>query len=337
VDGVELGANLYVVFYFDTKLIKESQKNQANLDVNLAIETMFSGALSQSQMTQINNTFSKYKVQFDVYALGGPEEMVYTFTDPTKFQQYLTAFATGISDSNIKATQEFYREYTLPLVYANESYYSVFSNTTNFISYAQKYTALMNEYVGRCNTAQEYKTQLSANVDLKYCSNNVLQADIGQGRRNCGVSSLWDQCVHPRSFTLASGGLLVDKLTVNTPDFYETDKLSETRSQSVTGGVVNKKCISDSYSLCLASGCFENKPESNNTAGYEYIEYSYSSPATSDEQGYKNTTMYSSGAARCVKEEIKACTRRVGGSKANFSYALHIWGVCPTTTAFPLD
>ena len=327
---------MYVVFYFDTKLIKDAQKNQASLDVNLAIETMFSGTLSQSQTTQINNTFSKYKVKFDVYELGGPD-IVHTFTDPTKFQQYLTTFATGINDANLRAIEEFYREYTLPQLYATESYYSVFANTTTFINYAQKYTALMNEYVGRCNTAKEYNDELHAGFDVKYCSNNVLQADIGQGRRSCGVSNLWDQCVHPRAFTLFGGGLLIDKLTANTPDFYETDTLSETRSQSVTGGVINKKCISDSYSICLASGCYENKPESNNTEGYEYIEYSYSSPATSDEQGYKNSTMYSSGAARCIKEEIKACTRRVGGSKANFSYALHLWGVCPTTTAFPLD
>lgn len=336
VDGVELGANLYVVFYYDTKLLKQAQKNQSSFDVNLAVSTVFSGNLSQSQITQINQTFSKYKVKFDVYNLGGPD-LAHTFTDPTKFSQYLNTFATGISDSNLRAVEEFYREYTLPAEYSSLPYYSVFADTNTYINYAAKYTSLVNEFVARCNEAKEYNQILGASFDLKYCSNNTLKSDIGQGRRNCGISNQWDNCIHPRQFTVFGGALLMDKLAINTPDFNLTEKLSPTREQSVTGGVWNKKCISDAYSLCLPAGCHENKPESDNNMGYKYHEYSYHSPANSDEQGYQRNFMHQNGAERCVKEEIKACTRRVGGSKANFKYALQIWGVCPTTSPFPMD
>lgn len=336
VDGVELGANMYVVFYFDTKLLKTTQKNQAGLDVNLAIGTIFKGNLSQSQITQVNQTFSKYKVKFDVYNLGGPD-IVHTFTDPTKFAQYLETFANGIVEANLKAVEEFYREYTLPQEYSTLPYFSVFANTNTYINYASKYTALMNEFVARCNEAKEYNQILGASFDLKYCSNNAIKGDIGQGRRNCGVSNLWDNCIHPRDFTVFGGALLMDKLAANTPDFTLTEKLSATREQSVTGGVWNKKCISDAYSLCLPANCHENKPESDNNQGYKYHEYSYHSPASSDEQGYKRTFMHQNGLERCVKQEIKACTHRIGGSKANFKYALQIWGVCPTTSPFPMD
>jgi hypothetical protein len=337
VDGVELGANLYVVFYFDTKVLKEADKNQSSMAVNLAIETVFKGNLSQSQISQVTQTFTKYKVKFDVYGLGGPD-IVHQFTDPTKFAQYLNNFVAGINDSNIRAIEEFYREYTLPLKYSTENYYSVFADTNTLINYAQKYTSLMNEFVARCNTAKEYNQVLSASFDLKYCSNDTLKSDIGQGRRNCGISNQWEKCVHPRASILTDGSLLVNKLSANTPDFYLTNKLSPTREQSVTGGVWNKKCISDAYSTCLNSGCAINGPASDNAQGYQYIEHSYHSPANSDEQGYKRFTPFTdANKNQCIKAEIKACTKRLAGSKANFKYAVKVWGVCPTTTAFPLD
>lgn len=336
VDGVELGANLYVVFYYDTKLLKTSQRSQSSFDVNLAISTIFSGNLGQSQINQINQTFSKYKVKFDVYNLGGPD-LVHTFTDPTKFSQYLNTFATGITEANLKAVEEFYREYTLPTEYSSLPFFSVFADTNTYINYAAKYTSLMNEFVGRCNKAKEYNEILKVSFDLKFCSNNALKSDIGQGRRNCGISNQWDKCIHPRNFTVFGGVLLMDKLATNTPDFTLTEKLSATREQSVTGGVWNKKCISDAYSLCLPATCQANDPQSDNNEGYKYHEYSYHSPANSDEQGYKRTFLHQDGASVCVKEEIKACTKRIGGSKANFKYALQIWGVCPATTSFPMD
>jgi hypothetical protein len=336
VDGVELGANLYVVFYFDTKLIKESEKQNATTAVSGAVSTVFAGKLTDNQKELITRTFSKYNVKFDVYGLGGPD-IVHTFTNPTTFNDYLNQFATGINDANIKAVKETFREYTLPTALANENYFSVFADTALYINYAGKYTALMNEYEGRCNQAKEYNAVLGAHFDLKSCSNGGLKQDIQSGRHDCGVSQRWDKCIHPGLYRLFDSSLLLDKLTANTPAFSSLNKISDAVQKSVTGGLWNKKCI-DSYDaaeFCLPVGCHEDKPESDNYRGYKYHEISYSSPANSDEQGSKNDYIYTnSSGQRCARADIKACTRRIGGSKANFQYRLQLWGVCPISSSF---
>lgn len=344
VDGAELGAKLYVVFTYDKKSIKDSSKNEVSGKMNLAIEDIFKMNLTASRKKEITSFMETYKVKIFAVTLGGPN-MVHMFnvTEATNFKTHLDNFATGINDDNMRAIDTFYREYTLPAIYASDDYYSVFANTTTYINYAQKYAAIANEYDARCAQLREYNMILGSNFDTKFCSNGTLKSDIGAGRRNCGISNLWSNCIHPRDHVLQSGALLLDELSKNIPTFSQhswTSGIADNYVKTKAAPKLSiKKCISDSRTACMSAGCFENKYETANGKGFNYVEMSYYSPATSGEQGTRDIgNVYTDGAnRRCVDAYVKACTRDALGSSAFYKFRIEILGVCPTITNFPSD
>ena len=340
-DGVGMGAKLVIIFHYDKKQFSDQKNRELEVTVGAAIEELLTVGYNQQRATELVQILKSANVEYTAVNFGGPA-FPKTLANLGTLALELEAYENGITEDNAVAITESFREYSLPAIYENYAHYDVFADIRNHLFNARHFSAVMNEFGARCKTLKDYNQILGAGFDATQCDAlDNLPAYIDRGRDNCSITANWQDCVHPLNITTVSGAPLLSVLQEKIKDFVPKTENSGQIENSVTGGVWNKKCIQDSRATCLPNSCALNIKEGGRFGvgqGFTVDPWEYHSPANSDEQGsYSFTTGTNASNQRCVNSYVKACTRRIAGSRANYKFAVAVEGVCQESQPFPID
>lgn len=339
-DGVGVGARLTVMLHYDTKNFSAERNTTLKTTVGAAIEELLTVGHDLNRATQLEQVLASAGIEFKVHHWGGPA-VPQTLTRLRDLGKMLEDFENGITETNAIAITNSFREYTLPAKYHNLNHYDVFADTRDQLLNARLFSSVINEVGARCKSLEDYNRIFVKDFSPGECGTENLKTYLKQGRSHCSVTSDWDRCVHPLFATTASGTSLIDLLEQRVKDFDFQTEHSPTYHKSITGGVWNKKCIEDTASTCLPANCRANIKEGGRFGvgqGFTVNPWSYHSPANSDEQGFYSFTRNESASGQsCVESHVKACTKRIGGSSANYTFQVELEGVCAIERPFALD
>lgn len=339
-DGVGMGAKLTVMLHYDTKKFSAERNATLETTVGAAIEELLTVGHDLERATQLEQVLASAGVEFDVVRWGGPTGPQ-TLTRLRELGPLLESFENGITEENAIAITNSFREYTLPAKYHSLNHYDVFADTRDQLLNAQLFASVINEVGARCQSLEDYNKIFVRDFAPGECGSENLKTYLKHGRSYCSVTSDWNRCVHPLHATTEGGASIIDLLERRVKDFdFQTERSSKFQ-KSVTGGVWNKKCIEDTATTCLPANCRANIMEGGRFGvgqGFRVEPWSYHSPANSDEQGfYSFVANNSSTGQSCVNSHVKACTKRIGGSTANYTFQVELEGVCAVERPFSID
>lgn len=340
-DGVGMGAKLTVMFHYDKKNFSEQKNRELQVTVGAAIEELLTVGLNQQRAEQLVQLLASVGVEYDVVNFGGPA-FPETLASLVNLAQEVDDFKNGITEDNAVAITESFREYNLPAIYQNYAHYDVFADTRDQLLNARHFSAITTEFAARCKDLKDYNSVLNAGFDATQCNaKDNLPAHIDRGRDNCSITANWQDCIHPIFVNVLNGTPLLNVLEEKIKAFAPKTEYSGIISKSETGGVWNKKCIEDTVMTCLPTSCAVNIKEGGHFGvgqGFAVEPWDYLSQAVRDEQGYTSFTVTQDADGRqCVRSVVKACTQRIGGSRAHYNFAVELDGICPERQAFPID
>ncbi|TQV70542.1 fibronectin type III domain-containing protein [Exilibacterium tricleocarpae] len=348
ISGVDLGARLFLVFAYDARRFTTEQISSYNSQISGGLRGAINGSYSNSEVQQFKGLLTSINTSVTAFSLGGPDNIDKQI-NILNFNQKATDFVNGTNEGNYRALKQYYRDYPHPRSLLSYNYYDLFHRYAPNLENVRRWNYLDAERERRCKTLNDYKQVGGSHIDLSHCES--IKQEIQIAKEQCGRPQDRTYCLHPAAYYTAGVGSDPDRPGVlpqvqlynemeRKIDYLEPRSASNSHSRSVTGGVWNKKCITVDEDVCLTEGvdtdCFTDVYQGNDLGtgrGFGLNMKEYHSPGSGGSQRHDTVTR---GGLACLNSYVKACTKRIGGSKARIRFDHEIFGRCAIKKPFSL-
>lgn len=345
IGSTDLGAKLYLVFSYDSKSFATNQVSENNTNIEVGIQSILDGAYSSSQVQQFRALLQSVNMSVEAYTLGGPEN-IETGITINNFNTKIQEFVNGTNESNYRALALQYRNYPHPISLLDYNYYDIFNRFLPDMAKVRRWNFLDAERRQRCKTLETYEDIGGSKIDISHC--DTMGVELKIAKDYCATSVDRINCEDPATYFTAGisnpsmPGVLPSPVNLyhelgNKIDYLRATSETGSHNDSVTGGAWNKKCIeTDKYTCLTNASCFEDTFQGYDQGlnrGFGLDIKDYHSPGGGG-SGIGNNSIKRQNGRTCVNTYIKACTKRIGGSKARIRFDHEVFGRCPEQKAF---
>ncbi|MCO7226172.1 fibronectin type III domain-containing protein [Pleionea sp. CnH1-48] len=341
VSEVELGAHIYLVFSYDAKTFAKSEREYYSSQIDLILNSVLSAGHARDLTQAQINVLTASKLSVKAYAWGGPEGFAPTINIsnfPEKYREWVSL----LNDDNLQALDLKTRPYPIPFEFAGHPRDAIYADWFPHYQNMGRWMSMDIEREKRCQTAELYNAD-SDRIDTQGCTQAA--KELESAKKACFDHTLWDSCKHPYDYytrgpndptnpsPLPNNILLNDKLTELVPKWKEETVYENFGKREVTGGVWNKKCVDLDELVCLPeNACVEDNLRGYNLGvglGFGEVLKKHSPGSGAHQDSFNVVT---SNGKKCLRSDIQACTKRIGGSKAWIELAVEMMGRCPSYT-----